>query len=406
MQRSAPTPHLLPALLVAASLFIEAAAGAVPPTVTPAPVRPARAEDETGAAAGIDWHDDLLAAQLAAEQSGRPVALYVRSELCDSCDKLLEETLVDERVLQAAGAFTWVLHDKNVNKEELAPFNVFAFPSILVLGPKNENVHRFDGFRAPDEFLKELDEALSRYERFEKGEAWDTPRPRPATLLTGIPSGAIDSLPINEIGHGVTFVEDKLFVVQQRNLFGFDTGTLDWKTSFPLPSAQIRDLCTDGTLIYALPWGWTKGDPILALDPANGQTVLRIVTERNKKQRHSSAQGIEWFQGELYVLADRGRIYAIDPVSGEIRISMQVDLPTYGLAWDGEHLVTVSQRGLHFLTPSGRLVRSVATNYPLGSVGFRDGTYYLFESEVRGYDREHRFARVWPETVVLHTVDL
>jgi len=354
---------------------------------------------------GIVWHDDLIEAHLEADKTGRPIALYVRSTLCDSCDKLRDETLTDERVLELAQTFTWVLYDKSRDKAELNDFHVFTFPSILVLGPENENIHRIEGFRPPPMFLADLDEALRRYSLFEKGEKWDARKPRPGTLFPGRKTETM-GLPIDEPGHGVTFVEGKLFVAQARNLFGFDAETLEWKTSFPLPMKNVRDLCTDGTLIYVLPWGWSKGEPIHAVDPTTGETVIEIVTERNKKQRHSSAQGIEWFKGELYVLADRGRIYIINPTDGKIRISIGTDTPGYGLVYDGEHMVTVNQRGVHFMTVSGQHVRSIATNYPLGSVGFKDGVYHLFESEIRGFDRLHRFIRIWPEKVLLYKTTL
>lgn len=389
-----PTP-LLSAACLAAALVLPATA----------------AQDEAGSgsgdevAPGIEWLDDLVAAHLDADEHGRPILLYVRSTTCDKCDDMLEHTFTDERVVEAASGFTWVLMDKDKQRNELADFHVLGTPSVLVLGPKDENVYRFEGFKPPTVFLAELHRAQGRYELFMKGEAWDPRPPRPASLLTGRKLESVP-LPINEPVHGVAFVEGKLFVVQQRNLFGLDAETLEWKTSFPLPQAQIRDICTDGKLIYVLPWGWSKGDPIYALDPATGSTVMKIGTKRNEKQKHYSAQGIEWFKGELYVLADRDRIYVIDPVTGDIRISLKIDVPTYGLAYDGESFVTVNQRGVHFLTPSGQLERSVATNYPLGAIGFHDGTYYLGESEIRDHDREHRFSRVWPETFVLHEATL
>jgi hypothetical protein len=367
---------------------------------------PVRAEDVVVEdKPGIVWHDDLIDAQLEASETGRPVALYARSSICDSCDKLRDETLADESVLDMANTFTWVMLDKEADKEELAPLHVFAFPSILILGPKNENIYRFSGFRLPTNFLADLDEALRRYSLFEKGEDWDTKKPRPSTLFPGKKLDTIP-LPINEAGHGITFVDGMLFVVQARNLFGFDAETLEWKYSFPLPAKNIHDICTDGTLIYALPWGWSKGDPIYAIDPATGETVVEIVTERNKKQRHSSAQGIEWVKGELLVMADMGRIYAVNPTDGVIRISLKTDTPGYGLVYNGEFLVTANQRGVHFMTLSGQHKRSVATNYPLGSVSFHDGMYYLTESEIRGFDRKHNFTKIWPEESVLYKAKL
>jgi hypothetical protein len=346
----------------------------------------------------------LQQAQEEAARSRRPVAAYFSYEGCHWCDELRKNTFPDRDVIERSKAFTWVAFDRDRHREAIRPFNILAYPSVLVLGPDGENIHRFEGYRTPDEMLDELDEALRRYGLFQEGKDWVDPPTRPPQVLRGATAEKIP-LPMLEVGRGVAFVGKEMFVVQGINLHRFDAQSGKWLQSYPIPDG-IHDLCSDGTLIYALSWGWSKGDPIYVFDPANGSTVMEIVTESNKENKQLSAEGIEWFKSELYVLADRGVVYIVDPGTGKVRLSLKTPRHTYGLAFDGENFATVDRTGVHMFSPSGKPGPSIETNYPLGSIGFKDGIWYLLESEVYGFDRNHKRVRVWPKEAVIHKVAL
>jgi Thioredoxin-like domain len=354
---------------------------------------------------GIAWLPGYTEALKDAAHAGRPTLIVFTYHGCAPCDELKQHTLPDPGVVEDSRSFSCVLLDRDADKDLAQRFHIFAFPSVLVIGPAEENIYRWDGVRPPAAFRAELKEALRRYALFQKGEEWTTPPTRPDKIVPIAASVETIRAPAYECGTGIAFVEGDMFVIQGGGLFRLDPASGKVKAQFGIPM-QMRDLCTDGTLLYLLPWGWSKGDPILVVDPATGTTVTEIVTERNKAQKALSAMGIEWYLGELYVLADRGRIYIVDPATGRIRLSMDTKIASYGLAKVGDKLVTVNQKGFFFLTPGGQIVRTVPSNYPLGSVAWKDGYFYVMESEVRGFDKQHNPVRVWPKQVLIYKLTL
>ena len=61
----------------------------------------------------------------------------------------------------------------------------------------------------------------------------------------------------------------------------------------------IVDLATDENTLYAVSYGWTKGDPIYRFDLATLSFEGRIVTEANLKNRHSGTGGLAAAKGSL-----------------------------------------------------------------------------------------------------------
>jgi outer membrane protein assembly factor BamB len=161
-------------------------------------------------------------------------------------------------------------------------------------------------------------------------------------------------------------------------------------------------------VLYALQTGWTKGDPILVLDPGDGRELRRVVTEANKTQRSSGASGIAFHADNLYVQTMLQGLYIVDPKTGEIVAHLR-NATRYvsGLAFDGAHLVTASREMLYLLDPkTAAVVRSVPLNYPVRSLTAAAGVYHLMEQPVWGHDRDHERQQVWPLEVWVHRLVL
>lgn len=303
-------------------------------------------------------------------------------------------------------SFHLVFVNRDVTPDVTRRFNVSAYPSLAVLGPQDENVHRFSGFKKPDAFRAELEEGLRRYGMFRRGEAWDTPAPRPARIAD-VESIEIIPAPSEEIPSGITWLDGEIQVFQGNTLFALrpEDGSARVRHEFPF---SVRDLCTDGTLLYGVEYGWTAGGPIHVIDPATGTVQRRIVTAANAKNRYSAGAGIAFAEGKLYVLEVSGKIHELDPRTGVVRRTMQTSQRYVGgLAFDGQHLVTGSRDGLHLLDPdSGAVVRTLATAYPLRAVGVAAGRYLLMEQPVFGFGREHERIRVWPQQTKIYSLAL
>ena len=282
-------------------------------------------------------------------------------------------------------------------------YGVRAYPTLLLLGDKDEQVHRFSGFRKPAEFVAGLEDALRRHRLYKAGEAWDEPESRPDAIAD---AGTVETFPApsEEVPSGIVFLGDSLFVAQGDALFRMDAATAEVKARHAIP-ASVIDLCTDGTRLYAVEYGWTAGRPIHVIDPGSGAAVREIVTEANKANHAMGAKGVAWRDGRLWVLEGmHGRIHAVDPATGAVEKTLQTEGRWLaGLAFDGAAFVAGTREELLWIDPAdGKVLRRLPVHYPLRSVEARGGAVYLLEQPVFGHDRAHRRVRVWPKRTLIH----
>lgn len=352
---------------------------------------------------GIEWHDDLDGAMALAREDGRPVIAYFTYDTCSWCHKLERDTYSDPSVIAFSRKFIWVKVNRDVTPETCKYFNISAYPSLITIGHAREKVYRFSGYKLPDLFLPELEESLRRFDLYRKGEEWDFPPPRADTILSNAPVELI-AAPSEKVPAGLAFMGDRMFIAQIGALYELDPETGAAARSFPI-NPSVLDITTDGEFIYAMTGGWTAGQPIYVIDPRTGDVVREIITEANKTNRSHGAKGITFADGNLFVLEGmRGGLRRIDRDTGEVLATVQTDQTWItGLAWDGEHFITGSRDKLLWIDPkTGRTVKSIPVNYPLRSVGFHEGSVYLMEQPVFGYNTAHERIRVWPEKTMIY----
>lgn len=283
---------------------------------------------------------------------------------------------------------------------------VSAYPALLVLGPGEENLHRWSGFKKPPEFLVELADAQRRAERFAKGEAWDAPRPRPELPFAGedvVTLGAIPA-PSDDVPGGLVRIGDDLFVAQGKTLYALDPNDGALRREHALPFVP-QDLDCDGEALLVLNSDWTMGAPILRVDPSTGDTVGEIAApEAMQGGKSGSARGIAWSAGRLFVLEIGGKLHEVDQATGELRRSVVTGLSwVFGLAFDGERFVTVGRDAVHWLDPQTlRPGRSLPSAYRLRTIGSDGSRLLVMEQPEFGFGRAHECIRVWPQRTVIH----
>ena len=96
---------------------------------------------------------------------------------------LEDTTFTDATVVAESRKFHWVTVLRDSVPDVTKRFNVSAFPSLMVIGRNEEKVYRWSGYKLPEPFMEELDEALRRYRLYSRGKEWDTPDPRPETVI-------------------------------------------------------------------------------------------------------------------------------------------------------------------------------------------------------------------------------
>jgi outer membrane protein assembly factor BamB len=292
--------------------------------------------------------------------------------------------------------FIWVLVDRDKSPELVKKYNLSAYPSLITINEKQEKIHRFSGFKKPPDFKAELEDALKRHQLYKDGKEWDTPAPRAAAICDGAAIASFKA-PATAVPSGFASLGGDLWLGQGGKLYKLDPKTGEVKGTFDLPESTM-DLCTDGKVLYAVPSSWTAGAPIREIDPATGKAGREIVTEANRKNKHSGANGIEFVDGKLVVLEGmRGTLHVVDPASGEIASTVATrETWIGGLAYDGTNYVAGGRTHLAWISPKGETVKKVAVNYPVRSVGVADGVLLLMEQPVFGYDKEHKSIQLWP----------
>lgn len=344
------------------------------------------------------WVDDLDATR---ETSSKPILLVIDSPQ-QKWDRYIESAVLpDSALAQMIRGLVWVLPDPERSHELRARFHVDAFPTLLLLGPNQENIHRTAGFLAPAALSDFLREGLRRYELFSRGLDWEVRAPRSDRLS---PRYEFDTLPApsSDVPKGIAFVAGALWVEQGGTVFKLDEGTGEKLGSFPSPGLVV-DLSADDGLLYAVDYCWTSGQPIYVIDPEDGEVVRTIVTKANATRRDCATSGIEVHAGRVWVLELSGRIHEVEPRTGNIERTIETQRDLRGLAFDGVHLVSLSSKGVVFLDPtSGHLGRVVPMNYPLRSIGFHGRRFFMMEQPVESFDRDHDPMRISPGTTLLY----
>jgi len=282
-------------------------------------------------------------------------------------------------------------------------YNVSAYPTLLVLSGDDEKIHRFAGYRKPPEFCAELRDAARRAVLHQSGVPWDEPLPRPPTLASGRRVATFPA-PSEEVPAGATLHRGRLFLAQGGTLHRVDPGTGAREASFPLP-ANVVDLCSDGTSLFACEYGWTAGAAIHRIDASTGAVEQSIVTEANKANRSLGAKGIAWRAGKLYVLEGmQGRIHELDPATGAVARVLETGATWLaGLDFDGRQFVAGSRDAILRLdAETGRAVERIAVHYPVRSLAAGPAGLYVLEQPISDFGVRHETIRLWPKTTLVH----
>ncbi len=110
--------------------------------------------------AEINWRDDWDSALKEAQKVDRRIVLEFYMDGCPHCKRLHDETHSDAGVAKELNSkYVPVRLEGRRHMDVVKKFNVTGAPTTLVLAPDGKELHRFAGFYAPDDYLKELTKA-------------------------------------------------------------------------------------------------------------------------------------------------------------------------------------------------------------------------------------------------------
>lgn len=108
----------------------------------------------------INWRDNWDSALEEAQKKNQRIVLELYMEGCPHCARLHNETHTDVNVADALNSkYVPVRLEGRSHMDIVKKFNVGGAPTTLVLAPDGKELHRFAGFFAPSDYLKELAKA-------------------------------------------------------------------------------------------------------------------------------------------------------------------------------------------------------------------------------------------------------
>jgi len=138
----------------------------------------------------IPWQTDIEAALREASQSGQPVLMQFTASWCSYCKRMEKGTWTDPTLVERVSAdFVTVLVDADEHRDLLQDLEIKGLPTVLVVSPKLEVIHRISGFQTAEAMMTHLDRA-------ERQNASRTPQSRaarPAPAGTRTPPAAANA---------------------------------------------------------------------------------------------------------------------------------------------------------------------------------------------------------------------
>lgn len=102
-------------------------------------------------------HATIESAWKASQKSKRPLLIFVSSDNCYFCVKMLKETYSHQQIATALRATSESVAVKNDDVPELVKqFKINAYPTTLVVSHEGKELGRIKGFLPPDKFVAKL----------------------------------------------------------------------------------------------------------------------------------------------------------------------------------------------------------------------------------------------------------
>ena len=106
------------------------------------------------AAAEIRWQRSTSAALERAQQSGRPILVFVTAQWCHYCEKMKRDTWENPAVCRPVGQhFETVVLDGDRDADIVSQMNLSGYPATLVYDPAGKLISHQDGYLPPEETL-------------------------------------------------------------------------------------------------------------------------------------------------------------------------------------------------------------------------------------------------------------
>ena len=106
---------------------------------------------------GIKWNENFQSAIAESKKSNKPMFVYFGTSWCHYCKQLESETFANQDVQnKIAENYIPVKVDGDTNPELCSIYNVFGFPTIMIIDSNEKKLGFIEGFHSATELLNKI----------------------------------------------------------------------------------------------------------------------------------------------------------------------------------------------------------------------------------------------------------
>lgn len=114
---------------------------------------------------GVFRYTSYPSAWTVAQQTNRPILIYVTSQACPHCVKMVEKTYKRPQVhALLSNSFETVYVDRHQQPKLIAKLKVRWFPTTIVVAPNNKVIDKIEGYVDPAVFTQRIHTQLAAHQ--------------------------------------------------------------------------------------------------------------------------------------------------------------------------------------------------------------------------------------------------
>jgi len=114
-------------------------------------------ENNISNVSGIKWNENFQSAVEESKKTNKPMFVYFGTSWCYYCKQLESETFTNQDVQnKIAENYIPVKVDGDTNPELCSIYNVFGFPTIVIIDSNEKKLDFIEGFHSPRDLLNKI----------------------------------------------------------------------------------------------------------------------------------------------------------------------------------------------------------------------------------------------------------
>lgn len=119
----------------------------------------------------VEWSENFEESLTKAKSEKKPIIIDFYTSWCYWCRVLEEKTYPDSLVQAKLASFVTIKLNGETEIQTTKKYEVKSYPTLIILSDAGEKISEISGYIQPDEFIKRLNEGLTKYERIVKGKS-------------------------------------------------------------------------------------------------------------------------------------------------------------------------------------------------------------------------------------------